>query len=167
MASSVEPKAEVRIVELPPLRVASCLGFGPGPEGLAWAGLLEWMRAAGIPVAGSRFLGFNNPSPTPGNPNYGYEQWLVLEGDLRDAAPGGKVGIKDFAGGLYAVARHEGQPMGLPATWSSLALWAEASPYRRGSHQWLEEFLNPEILDVAGEPEWERSRIDIYLPIEA
>jgi DNA gyrase inhibitor GyrI len=148
------------------MRVASSYGFGAGPEGIAWQGLLAWMKEGGIPVVGSRFFGFNNPSPSAGNPNYGYEQWLVLDHEREYQQPGDKVSIKDFRGGRYAVLRHQGNPAKLPAAWSSLLLWAESSPHRRASHQWLEEFINPGLLDGPGEPDWDEARIDIYLPIE-
>jgi len=161
-------KDDVRIVKLERMKVASSKGFGKEPETIAWSGLLAWMKARGIPAGGSRFFGFNNPNPTPGSPNYGYEQWLALRGEPADAerelAAKSGIEIKDFAGGLYAVARHSGSPERLPQSWAALRLWVERSSFKHASHQWLEEFLNPEILDEP-EPDWEKTKMDILFPI--
>ena len=81
-------------------------GFGASPEELAWGTLLEWARASGLLDAelAPHFFGFNNPNPSAGNPNYGYEQWITVGPDVADGAG---VTIKEFPGGLYAVARCE------------------------------------------------------------
>ena len=61
---------DVHIVRMEPTYVASALGFGPNPEELAWNQLLGWIRQSGLSktIAGHRFLGFNNPSPSVGSP---------------------------------------------------------------------------------------------------
>lgn len=157
---------KVWLVELPPCRVASCCGFGQGPEGIAWRGLFAWMRREGLAVADGRFFGFNNPNPTPGNPNYGYEQWLLLDDEKKRGAEAGEgVEFKDFAGGLYAVTRHRGSPERLPYTWGSLLLWVEGSKYRRSERQWLEDCLRPDI-SAMPEPRWDEMAFDIYMAIE-
>ncbi len=167
-AEKLDP-SRVSIVELPPFRVASCTGFGQGPEDIAWQGLLDWMRAAGLSPRAGRFFGFNNPNPMPGNPNYGYEQWLVLEDEkMRALNAGGNVVIKDFAGGLFAVTRHRGSLELLPRTWGSLMLWAESSAYERSSRQWMEECLSPLILDAPANAtqSFEDMVFDIYMPVD-
>ena len=146
---------EVRIVRLDAMHVAAALGFGPSPEPLAWEALTTWAEGEGLRLSEHRLFGFNNPSPAPGSPNYGYEQWLVLRGQ---ALPAGSVQIKDVPGGLYAVMRCQGIPN--PEIWMQLVRWREASPYRFGTHQWLEECLTSDLL---GEPE--QAQFDLYLPI--
>ncbi len=146
---------DVRIVRLEPMRVASSLGFGREPEGLAWEALTRWAEGAGLKMTEHRLFGFNNPSPTPGSPNYGYEQWLVLKSD---AAPTADAQIKTFTGGLYAVMRCKGTPN--PEIWQSLVRWREASPYRASQHQWLEELVTPALLG-----QWDEVEFDLYLPI--
>jgi AraC family transcriptional regulator len=130
---------EVKIVKLEPLRVAYALGFGTGPELEAWEKILAFGRSKGLleEPDKARFFGFNNPDPSPGSPNYGYEQWMVV-GD--DVEPEGDVKIKDFTGGLYAVTRFEGLE-NIGEVWKQLAMWREDSPYKVGHHQWLEELL--------------------------
>jgi len=70
----------VRIVNLEPMRVASFHGFGPSPEHLAIQKLADWAAPRGYLVDRKqhRIFGFNNPNPSHGSPNYGYELWLVV-----------------------------------------------------------------------------------------
>jgi DNA gyrase inhibitor GyrI len=159
--------ALVRIQELPAFRVASSQAFGKSPEDLAWKGLLSWMDERGLDMEGSRFFGFNNPSPVPGSPQYGYEQWLALD-DARklEAAPGSGIEIKDFAGGLFAVYRHEGSPERLPQSWGGLLSWVESSAYRRSSRQWLEECLTPAVMRAKGAPRMEDFAFDLYMAVD-
>ena len=97
---------EVRIIKLEPMRVASAHGFGEQLEELAWAKILAWVKSQGIEdLMAHRFFGFNNPNPSPGSPNYGYEQWITIGSD---AVPEEGIEFKDFPGGLYAVTRSEG-----------------------------------------------------------
>ncbi len=146
----------VRLVRLEPLQVASFHAFGPSPEGLAWEKLAAWAGLRGLldDPERHRIFGFNNPSPTVGSPNYGYEFWLeLLDGD----AAKGEVTLQEFAGGLYAVTRCQGVENITP-TWRELSLWLEQSSHRMGSHQWLERHLggadNPETM-----------LLDLYLPL--
>jgi DNA gyrase inhibitor GyrI len=150
---------EVRIVRLEPLRVASALGFGPNPEQLAWTQLLAFASARGLlDKPGARFLGFNNPNPSPGSPNYGYEQWITVGPEVEGA---GEVEVKTFPGGLYAVARCHGVPE-IGTTWDALLAWLEDSPYRYGPHQCLEECLDPPRDPAAS---FEHVTFDLYLPL--
>jgi DNA gyrase inhibitor GyrI len=144
----------VRIVRLEALRVAAAHGFGANPEDQAWQKLLTWAKSKGLDdLKAHRFLGFNNPNPSAGSPNYGYEQWMTVKPDVTAE---GEVTIKDFPGGLYAVLRCPGIPN--PDIWRKLVLWRESSAYKGAQHQWLEECLNP----GAAFEQWE---FDLYLPI--
>ncbi len=149
-----------RLIRLDPQRVASAHAFGPAPELEAWSKLKNWAQRKGLDVPGQhRIFGFNNPDPSPGSPNYGYEFWITVGQEI---VLDGEVEIKDFPGGLYAVARCEvrGDPeAAIPAAWQRLVLWREASPYKPGTHQWLEEHLSaPDSADAM----WD---MDLYMPI--
>jgi DNA gyrase inhibitor GyrI len=147
-------KLEVRIVRLEPLRVAAAHGFGSSPEPMAWEKLLAFARKHDLLTESARFFGFNNPDPSPGSPNYGYEQWITVGEDVQGDAD---ITIKTFPGGLYAVLRCTEIPN--PTIWMQLVKWAEASPYHSARHQWLEELVSsPETLG-------ESSVFDLYLPI--
>jgi DNA gyrase inhibitor GyrI len=151
----------VRIVTLPACRVAASYGFGSGPEGIAWEKLHDFVKSKGLDNDGQehRYLGFNNPSPTPGSPNYGYEQWVTIGAETPAQ---GEAKIKEFGGGLYAVAHCRLDVIG--DVWQQLVAWRESSPYRHGNHQWLEEALTPPITG-SGEIIPEEIELDLYLPI--
>ena len=137
---------QVEVVELAPVRVASAWGFGTEPEGISWAKLEAWARPLGLLDApGARVFGFNNPNPSVGSPNYGYE-FAVTVGE--DVAPGPELRIGELKGGKYAVmpARVETDPgTDIPAAWRRLDKWVAEHGYRMGHHQWLEE------MDAAGQ----------------
>ncbi len=148
----------VRIVKLEPQRVAMSYGYGSGPENIAWENMLAFVKAKGLDKDGQphRYFGFNNPNPTPGSPNYGYEQWITVDPMLQAE---GEIKVKTFDGGLYAVTRCK---LGnITGAWQELFGWREKSPYRFGSHQWLEEVL----ADPAAEPIGPESVFDLYMPI--
>lgn len=148
---------QVRIVDLEPMRCAGASGFGPEPEGLAWETLLKWAGPIGLLNQPHRFFGYNNPDPSPGSPNYGYDQWITIEASVQVEAP---IKIKELSGGRYAVTRCTGV-QNIYATWQQLVVWREASRYRMGQHQWLEELLTPP------DGPWEQAQFDLYLPIAA
>ena len=68
----------VQIVTLEPMRVASAWAFGPNPEEMAWQKLVAWAESHDLLSTGHRVFGFNNPNPSVGSPNYGYEYWLTV-----------------------------------------------------------------------------------------
>lgn len=147
---------EVRIIKLEPMRVASAYGFGEQPELEAWEKILAWAKENGYAdLSQHRFFGFNNPNPSPGSPNYGYEQWITVgpeaEGD-------DDITIKDFPGGLYAVMRSEGL-QNISENWMKLAIWREESQYQEAHHQWFEECFTPKAERL------EDYVFDLYVPI--
>ncbi len=97
----MEKKMEIRIVYLPPAEVASYQYVGENPEDSAGEMILEFIRKTGL--AGIkpdfRLYGFNNPSPSEGQKEYGYEFWVTIPEDMEVEAPLKK---KHFDGGLYA-----------------------------------------------------------------
>ncbi|MEZ4638066.1 MAG: effector binding domain-containing protein [Caldilineaceae bacterium] len=104
-------------------------------------------------------FGFNNPNPSPGSPNYGYEFWIVVGAEEESSAD---VPVKEFGGGLYAVTRCEvgGAPGDtIPATWQELVAWREDSAYRMGRHQWLEKHI------PLGDMAEDQFDLDLYMPI--
>ena len=96
---------EVQIVKLEPMRVASFYGFGAGPENEARDKLVAWAEPKGMLENPDehRIFGFDNPIPSHGSPNYGYEFWITVDPDVE---PEGDIRIVDFFGGLYAIADH-------------------------------------------------------------
>jgi DNA gyrase inhibitor GyrI len=131
---------DVKIVELEPIRVAYALGFGTSPEDEAWGKILAFGKSKGLleDPKEVRFFGVNNPDPSPGSPNYGYEQWMVVGEEVE---PEGDMKIKEFSGGLYAVTQFKGLE-NIGEVWKQLVRWQEDSKYKSGRHQWLEELLS-------------------------
>ena len=148
----------IRIVRLEPIRIASFHGFGPSPEHLAIQKLADWAAPRGYleDRKQHRIFGFNNPNPSHGSPNYGYELWMVVGPEVE---PTPEVPIREFAGGLYAVARCQGGESITP-TWQQLVGWSANSRYGHADHQWLEEHLN----DAFPAPD-EELVLDLYAPI--
>ncbi len=147
----------VRIIELEPISVAAAHGFGETPETIANEKILSWARSKGFleNIENHRFFGFNNPNPSPGSPNYGYDCWMTVDSNVQQE---GDIKIIEFSGGLYAVTRCTGVPT-ITATWHKLIEWREDSKYKSANHQWLEELFNPL------EPDIERYEFDLYMPI--
>lgn len=150
---------EVRLVQLPPQPVAAALGFGQEPELQAIDRLLRWARAQGLPVEPQpgRFFGFNNPNPSPGSPNYGYELWMAVESQVQG---GEEIEIKQSPGGDYAVTHCQGV-WNLMQTWRELVQWVEASPYEIDDRPCLEEHLS------AWDTPLEALEFNLYLPVLA
>ena len=134
--------SSVHIVTLEPMVVASAWGFGNQPEDLAWQKMEAWARPKGLLTSASerRMFGFNNPNPSAGSPNYGYEFCLTISEQI---TPEGEIRIKNLSGGKYAVTPFEfpkvdpGTAMG--NAWKSLDTWVADNGYHHGQHQWLEE----------------------------
>ena len=147
----------VRIVKLEPMRVASAYGFGASPELTAWENLVNWARPKGFldKPEQHRIFGFNNPDPSHGSPNYGYEFWIEIGPDVE---PKGEIRVQDFAGGLYAVTSCVGVET-ITTTWKKLVEWLAESKYSNGRHQWLEQHLSTD-----GTPQ-EALQLDLFLPI--
>lgn len=157
---------DIRIVRLEPMRVASIYEFGKEPEVLAYEKLISWAEPRGLlnDPDKHRIFCFNNPHPSAGSPNYGYEFWITIGCDVEAEAD---VRILDFGGGLYAVTRIvvQGKPWEeIPAGWKHLDAWIADSDHKPGSHQWLEEHVRTRD---ALEGEWtlHECTLDLYYPI--
>lgn len=151
---------EVRIVKLPAMRVACVNGFGEGPEGLAFEKMKAWAEAHQRLGRTYRLFGYNNPNPSPGSPNYGYDVWITVDESVQ---VDGEARPIEFPGGLYAVTRLEVKDPGteIPEAWQKLVKWMESSKYHHGRHQWLEEHIGPLDDTVNSLP----FTLDLYLPI--
>lgn len=152
---------EVRIVRLEPQTVAVGYGYGPGPELLAWEQVSTFLRERGLDRDGKphRFFGFNNPNPSTGSPNYGYEQWVTVE---PGTAPAPQVAVRQFSGGLYAVRSTTLKT--ITHDWHQLVLWCESNGHSPSDDQCLEECL---ISPSAPLEITEDTPFDLYLPIVA
>jgi DNA gyrase inhibitor GyrI len=152
---------KVRILKLDYMRVASFYGFGREPETIAWEKLTAFAKPKDYldDPENHRIFGFNNPDPSAGSPNYGYEVCIEVGPEVE---PEGEMRVKSFDGGWYAVTRCEvrgGNYQVIGDLWKKLVAWREDSPYDCGYHQWLEMNI-PEPGLEEGE-----FTMDLYLPI--
>lgn len=150
---------KVDIVELPAMRVASALGFGKEPEMQASTMIHEFAKKAGIELDFNkiRMYGFDNPSPSPGSPNYGYEFWLPVDESVEAIAP---IQIKQFTGGTFASTRFTGLS-NIGRVWKELVAWVEDSSYAFGPNY----CHGLEKNDTPFEQDPEKWTFDLYLPV--
>jgi DNA gyrase inhibitor GyrI len=148
----------ISIVKLEPMRVASFHAMGTEPEHAAFAKMREWVKARGLQKTDYRIFGFNNPDPSPGSPNYGYEFWFTIG---QDVEPEGDMEIKQISSGQYGVLRCEvkGDFAKIGRCWKQLVNWREESPYQQGAHQCLEEHIGG--VDVTDD----ELVLDLYIPL--
>jgi len=155
----VMPELEVRTCELGPMVVVSALGFGTEPETEAWNLIRQFLERQGMKAESGdrRFFGFNNPNPSPGSPNYGYEQWMTVDPDVAVEAP---LTRKEIPGRRYVVTRFTGL-QNITDTWRAFVAWFEDSGLQPGAgcDECLEELRNPM---EASPDRWE---FDLYLPV--
>jgi AraC family transcriptional regulator len=153
---------EVQIKTLPAMRVATFYAYSEYPEIEARQKMVSWAKNHGywlLPPA-VRIFGYDNPTSSEGSPNRGYEFWITVGPEIQ---PGDQLKIQEFPGGLYAVLRcdvTEADPFDIiPPTWQKLVKWFEASHYKHGNHQWLEEEL------TRNEENGKNFILDLHLPI--
>ena len=152
---------EVRFVDLPAMTVASALGFGKEPEYKAAQMMSAFTAPRGI-EAGSEdhpSFGFNNPNPSPGSENYGYELWVRVDPGTEAAEP---IVIKEIPAASYAVTRFTGLS-NIGRVWKEFSAWYEdkyANVPACEIQCWLESLQNP------SEPDQEKWIFDLYLMID-
>ena len=158
---------QVEIVKLEPMVVASVQAISKSPEEEAWKKMVAFAEPRGLlkDLKKNPVFGFNNPNPTKGKDEYGYEFWIRIDPDT-ELEEG--VTKKKFGGGLYAVKRcnltQEAaspflQEHGALESWVQLGDWFKTSGYKMGKHQCLEKSVNPNKPD-------EDLLLDIMWPIE-
>lgn len=157
---------QVEIVQLEPMTVASIQAISKTPEDDAWKKVVAFAEPRGLlkDLKKNPIFGFNNPNPSAGKEEYGYEFWIRINPDIKMEEG---VTKKEFSGGLYAVTRcnltkestsaflHE---HGQLESWANLVKWFESSGYKKGKHVCLEKSVNPNKPD-------EDLLLDLYLPI--
>lgn len=160
-------KFDVRIVKLEPMTVATVRAISTTPEHDAWEKMYSWAEPKGLleDIERHPVFGFNNPDPSPGRKEYGYEFWIRVDPDVQ---PRADVEIKRFEGGLFAVTtcrlkeeleseffRKEGYL----ESWKNIVDWVKSSKYKLGKHQCLEKAHQPGASE-------EELILDLYCPIE-
>lgn len=146
-----------KTITLQPFKAISFYGFGESPEDLAHQAANKWLEEHDLQTENAyRHFGFNNPNPSHGSPNYGYEIWIVPN---QEFSPDPDDKVIDFEGGLYAITYCPSLDV-IGQTWQELVNWRDTNGYFHASHQWLEGLHTP----------WKKNRTNfeftLYLPIK-
>lgn len=152
-------KMEFEVIDLEPMRVASYRYVGEHPEDGAYDGLFKWIAQKNLLATERqpRFFGFNNPSPTEGDPVYGFEVWVTVGNDVESDDV---ITVKDMPGGVHAAVKAEGIDSGWEFVHERLGPWTEENGYQYdGKRQWLEEHFPDsgdlsEAARIGREPRW-------------
>ncbi|MCL2843792.1 MAG: effector binding domain-containing protein [Oscillospiraceae bacterium] len=161
---STEKLKNVRIVELPPMTVASYCVESETPEADCASVFDKFVLERNLHKrSGYRSFGFNNPDPSEGNPVYGYELWVTIPEAFDLPEPFVK---KQFGGGRYASISAQMNEIG--ERWEALYEWSTQSERYEGdfSLQWLEEqVMDHETFMSEQVPDSEK-QLDLLFPIK-
>ncbi len=161
----IEKYPDIKVLKnLEPVRVAYYCYYGREPENGAFSVMSDWLRRSGMSFEKDklRIFGFNNPDPSSGQAEYGYEVWVTIADNIE--VNDSLVKTKMVDGGLYAVCGVRnlvggGDGAEISTTWQRFSQWISESKYVIADHQWLEEHLNfnDEFEHTGG--------MDLYMPI--
>ena len=147
---------DVKIVELEPMRVASFRAISETPEHDAAKLLTQWAQGKGFlnDLEEHPIFGFNNPNPTKGKKEYGYEFWIKVDDDYSEE----NVTVKDIQGGRYAVTTcyHLSE---IGELWMRLFNWVKDNGYEFREAECLEK---PQIFNASDD----ELVLDLYEPIK-
>lgn len=143
---------DIRIVTLPPMRVASVVVISETPENQAWAKMRAWAEEKGLlgDLEKHPVFGFNEPPPQPGKREYGYMFWIRVGDDIESDEV---VEVKEVEGGVYAVTtcvlKEELESeffkeRGVLESWWRLEQWAKEHGYKYRGHPGLEKPHDPD-----------------------
>jgi len=161
---SKENLSNVRIVKIPAITVAAYRAESETPENDCSKVFNKFVFENDLHKrSGYRNFGFNNPSPSEGNPVYGYEIWVTVPDDFNVPKPLEK---KQFAGGLYAsISTHMNE---IGERWMMLNEWCSNNDKYESdfSIQCLEECtMDFETFTSASIPDSEK-QLDLLQPIK-
>ncbi len=159
----------VQVVELEPMRMASVRAFSESPENDAWEKMRAWAEPQGLlkDLTKHPVFGFNNPNPSPGQKEYGYEFWIRVGAHFKGED---EIEAKDYEGGLFAVTTCKiweemqsdfGKEHGYLESWKKLVDWVILSEkYEMDeSRQCLEKAHDPNA-------PFKEIVLDLYQPIK-
>ena len=151
-----EMKLDVKIVDLAPMRVASFRAISTSPEHDASEMLIKWATGKGFLNDLEKYpiYGFNNPNPSEGKKEYGYEFWIKVPDDYTEEG----IILKDFPGGRYAVTTCRNLSE-IGELWMRLYNWTKENGYEYSGAECLEKPHNPRASD-------DQLVIDLYDPIK-
>ncbi len=154
-----QEQLDVQFIRLMPMRVVSFHAISESPEDDAWKKLREWAEPKGYfeDLEKNPIYGFNNPNPTPGKKEYGYEFWIVVDPDFKSD----EVIIKDVPESFNVVTRClvEDPVRDISDAWKKILDWIKKYKIKIAGECGLEKVIIP---SHSGEG----FILDIYIPIE-
>ncbi|MCK5045797.1 MAG: effector binding domain-containing protein [Candidatus Heimdallarchaeota archaeon] len=149
---------EVQFIRLQPMRVVSFQAISESPENEAWAKLREWAEPKGYfdDLDKNPIYGFNNPNPSPGKKEYGYEFWLVVNPDFKSD----EVEVKDVPESFNVVTRCnvEDPVRDITEAWKKILEWIKKHKIKFAGRCGIEKVIVP---SHSGEG----FILDIYIPV--
>lgn len=150
---------EVQFIRLQPMRVVSFQAISESPENEAWAKLREWAEPKGYfdDLEKNPIYGFNNPDPSPGKKEYGYEFWLVVNPDFKSD----EVEVKDVPESFNVVTRCnvEDPARDITEAWKKILQWIKKHKIKFAGRCGIEKVIVP---SHSGEG----FILDIYIPVK-
>ncbi len=157
-----EKYPDVKVVRLWPTTVLSYRHIASQPDGIeteAFQTFYERIRRFGLNRhSRARYFGYNfDPPSGNGTVRYGYVIMMPVDRDF--AITDSILEAGSFEGGLYAVCKTPATSAEvIVAAWDRLlSEWLPKSTFTRGTHQYVEEFI---------EANGKIARMNLYLPIE-
>lgn len=148
-----DPKIKV-IRDLPEMTIASFVCKGLHPEKQALEMMAAWAGKHGMFEQPFRIFGFDNPSPTKSNPEYGYEVWITVpEGFACNDAT-----IKVVPSKTYAIIHTVLSEIQI--SWRHFVKWLNLGRYEYGGGNCLEEHLTE-----MGDWDKKEMEFDLYMPV--
>ena len=132
----------VMIVKIDPIRVAVCNRISKSPEKDSYEVLRAWSEPKGLlkdPVKYPLF-GRNNPNPSPGKKEYGYDFMLAIPADMKID---GEMKEGEIPGGTYAVVRTHFEL--ITDMWIWLYNWTKEKGYKPTGNAYEEHILGVDI----------------------
>ncbi|MCL2187701.1 MAG: effector binding domain-containing protein [Defluviitaleaceae bacterium] len=164
LARRITKMKNVRIMTLPPMRVAAHHALSETPEKDCALVFDKFVLDNNLHKrSGHRSFGFNNPDPSEGNSIYGYELWVTVPDDFTPPAP---MVIKTFDGGLYASISTQMNEIG--ERWDALYNWSTENEKYEGdfARQWLEEQVMDYATFMSDDVPDSEKQLDLLLPIK-
>ncbi|MCE7746100.1 MAG: ArsR family transcriptional regulator [Candidatus Heimdallarchaeota archaeon] len=150
---------EVQFIRLLPMRVVSFQAVSETPENDAWKKLREWAEPKEYfdDLDKNPIYGFNNPDPSPGKKEYGYEFWLVVDQDFTSD----EVTVKDVPESFNVVTRCnvEDPARDIGEAWKKILQWIKKHKIKMAGRCGIEKVIVP---SHSGEG----FILDIYIPVE-
>ncbi len=154
----MNPSLKVEIVKMPDTKVIAVQVIGTEPETKAWQKMEAWLKEHNFNKEELKIYGFNNPNPTPGKEEYGYEFYVPTNLNLEEDDT---IKIKEMKGGTFAVTEClvKGDFEQITRSWKELIGWVKDHP----DYEFEADYCYEHHPDPNASPE--DFILNLYLPV--